>query len=127
MQDYVVWGLLAVVAAYLLLRPGVPAEARLSPQALRGRLAAEPGLQLVDVRTPGEFAEGHLQGARNIPLDALAGSLGELSKDKPLALYCRSGNRSGTALRLVRAQGFPQAQHLEGGILAWQREGLPLR
>jgi phage shock protein E len=127
MQNYLIWGSLAVLAAYLFLRPAPPAEARLSPQALRDRLAAEAHLQLVDVRTPQEFAEGHLKGAKNIPLDSLEARLGELAKDQPLALYCRSGRRSATALGLVHARGFEQAQHLEGGILAWQQQGLPLK
>lgn len=125
MPNYL-WMALAVLALYLFLRPGAPAEARLSPQALRGRLQAEPQLQLIDVRTPEEFHGGHLKGAKNIPLDELQARAGELSKDKPLALYCRSGNRSATALRIVGSLGFKGAQHLEGGILAWQREGLPL-
>ena len=120
------WMALAIFVLYLFLRPGAPAEARLSPQALRGRMRAEPALQLIDVRTPEEFQAGHLKGAKNIPVDQLQARAGELSKDEPLALYCRSGNRSASALRIVGSLGFKGAQHLEGGILAWQREGLPL-
>ncbi len=121
-----VWVALAIVAPYLFFLRRVPAEARLNPQALRGRIQAEPGLQLVDVRTPEEFQGGHLKGAKNIPVDQLQSRAGELSKDKPLALYCRSGSRSASALRIVTGLGFKSAQHLEGGIMAWQREGLPL-
>lgn len=119
------WLALGLLALYLFMRPSVPAEARMSPQTLRGRMAEEAQLQLVDVRSPAEFSEGHLKGAKNIPLDELQGRVGELSKDKAVALYCRSGARSGRALSLLLSQGF-KAQHLEGGILAWQREGLPL-
>ena len=55
---------MALLVAYLLLRPSVPSESRMTAQALCGRLAAEPNLQLVDVRTPAEFAEQHLKGAK---------------------------------------------------------------
>ncbi len=125
-MNYILGGALGALIIFFILRSGAPAESNMTPQELRARIATEPGLQLIDVRTAGEFAAEHLKGAKNIPVDALASRLGELAKDKPIALYCRSGNRSGTALRLLQEQGFTQVKHLPGGILAWQSEGLPL-
>jgi phage shock protein E len=70
------------------------------------------GAALVDVRTPGEFAGGHADGAVNIPLDALGGRLAELDallggdRTKPLVVYCRTGRRSGIAQRLLTKRGY---------------------
>ena len=63
---------------------------------------------VVDVRTPEEFAQAHVQGARNIPVQALAQRYTELGNDKqvPIVLYCRSGARSAVAAKLLRDHGF---------------------
>ncbi len=69
---------------------------------------------LLDVRDPGEFAAGHAPDARNIPLNTLRSSLGELSKARPLAVYCAVGGRAHNAVRLLREHGF-DASNLSGG------------
>jgi rhodanese-related sulfurtransferase len=81
--------------------------------------------QLVDVRTPAEFAAGHLPGAVNIDIYGadFEKRLAALDKNAPLYLYCRSGGRSGQALALARSLGFKKAVHLQGGILAWEAAG----
>jgi len=81
---------------------------------------------LIDVRTPQEFATGHLAHAVNLPLDQLAAHLAELPRDKPLVLYCRSGRRAKAALQLLEQHGFTQLYEIEGSILRWQQEGRPL-
>ncbi|MFN8378001.1 MAG: rhodanese-like domain-containing protein [Anaerolineae bacterium] len=81
--------------------------------------------QLIDVRTPEEFASGHLPNAVNIPLDELPNRLGEVATDEPVVLYCRSGNRSGQAAQLLASEGYTQVLDL-GGIVAWQAAGLPV-
>jgi rhodanese-related sulfurtransferase len=79
----------------------------------------EAGARLVDVRTPEEFSAKHLPAAVNLPLQTLAGRLGELEpKDKPIVLYCRSGHRSGLAADMLRNAGF-QAVHDLGPMSAW--------
>ena len=83
-------------------------------------------LQLIDVRTQGEYAAGHLAQARLIPLQELETRLGEIDKSKPILLYCRTGHRSGQALKLLVGKGFPDVRHIEGGIVAWQAAGLPV-
>ncbi|MBL8145321.1 MAG: rhodanese-like domain-containing protein, partial [Anaerolineae bacterium] len=70
--------------------------------------------QLVDVRTPEEFASGHLPGAVNIPLQELPGRLGEIAVGEPVVLYCRSGNRSGQAAQLLAGEGYTQILDLGG-------------
>lgn len=78
-----------------------------------------PGALLVDVRTPEEYAAGHIPGSRNLPLDALQG-IGALApgRDTPLFLYCRSGARSGQAARMLQATGYTRVTNI-GGILRY--------
>lgn len=69
---------------------------------------------LLDVRDPDEFTDGHAPGARNLPLNSLRDALDEISKDRPLAVYCAVGGRAHTAVRLLRQHGF-DAANLSGG------------
>lgn len=87
-----------------------------------------PGTVLIDVRTPQEFAAGHIEGAVNIDVSAsgFETALGELDPKVPYAVYCRSGNRSAKALAVMEHLGFVSAYHLDGGIGAWTRSGRPL-
>lgn len=73
------------------------------------------GFDLLDVRDPDEFAAGHAPGARNLPLNTLRNSLGELSRERPLAVYCAVGGRGHNAVRLLRQHGF-EAANLSGGF-----------
>lgn len=87
-----------------------------------------PGTVVLDVRTPAEFATGHIEGAVNIDVrgSGFEAALGELDPQVPYAVYCRSGNRSATALAVMEHLGFTAAYHLDGGIGAWTRSGRPL-
>lgn len=85
-------------------------------------------VQLVDVRTPEEFAEGHIKGAKNINVfdrNFIEEAQEKLDKSRPVAVYCRSGKRSADAARLLTAKGYHVA-NLEGGILAWKQAGEPI-
>lgn len=84
-----------------------------------------PGTIILDVRTPEEFAAGHLVGAVNVDVNGadFLGALAGYDKTVPYAVYCRSGNRSGTAVSLMAEAGFTAAYHLGGGIGAWQDAG----
>jgi Rhodanese-related sulfurtransferase len=64
------------------------------------------GAKIIDVRSPGEFSSGAYPKAKNIPLDRIESRMGELSKDKPLVLYCASGARSAQAVRILKRAGF---------------------
>ena len=66
----------------------------------------ESGAVLIDVRSPGEFASGHINGSVNIPLDRIGSQLQVLKKDKPIVVFCRSGNRSKAAKGLLEQKGF---------------------
>ena len=89
---------------------------------------ADPDFVLLDLRTPPEFAAGHLEGAVNIDYYGaeFAARIGALDRSKTYLVYCRTGNRSGKALPLFDRLGFGSVIHLTHGIVAWQRQGLPL-
>jgi phage shock protein E len=81
--------------------------------------AVAKGARLVDVRTTDEFADGHLDGAVNIPVQDLEARLAEVGpKDKPVVVYCRSGGRSARAKRLLEGAGYTSVIDL-GGIGNW--------
>jgi rhodanese-related sulfurtransferase len=83
-------------------------------------------LFLLDVRTPEEYAEGHIAGAVNVPYDQLATRLAEVPKDKDVVLYCRSGRRAGIAADVLAANGYKRLAHLEGDMIAWTEKGRPV-
>ena len=80
------------------------------------------GVTVIDVRTPAEFAEGHLPGAVNANVEdpAFSAMLGQLDPDADYAVYCRSGNRSRVAIDAMTQAGLTRTVGLEGGIGAWQ-------
>lgn len=79
----------------------------------------QSGAKLVDVRTPAEYAEKHLPGAVNIPVQELEARINELEpKDQTLILYCRSGSRSSGAYEQLKKQGFSKLHDL-GAMSAW--------
>jgi thioredoxin 1 len=97
----------------------------LSPDAFESGLQMS-GIQLVDVRTPEEFAGGHLEGAINIDIkspDFSSRIASELDKDQPVYVYCRSGGRSASAGEYLAAQGYSEIYDLKGGILSWMDSG----
>lgn len=109
-------------------QPAGPAIAQMNVAELQRRLADRESLQLIDVRSPEEFQyDGHISGARLIPLHALAHRLSEITADTPVALICRSGNRSQVAAEMLVRQGFTDVSNVQGGMIAWQRAGLPTR
>jgi phage shock protein E len=83
-------------------------------------------LFVLDVRTPEEFAEGHVPGAVNVPHDQIAARLDQVPKDKDVVLYCRSGRRAGLAAELLAANGYTRLSHLEGDMPAWVERGRPV-
>lgn len=99
----------------------------LEPKAFITELKKDSGM-LIDVRTPEEFAEGHLSGAVMIDYknETFAQEINKLPKDKPVYLYCRSGKRSAAARDLMLKRGFKKVVHLNGGIEEWQNAGLPV-
>ena len=84
--------------------------------------------QLLDIRTPEEFATGHLKDATlmNFYDKDFRDRLLNMNRHQPTIIYCRSGNRSGQALEIMRALGFKNVYEVRGGILAWQASGFPV-
>jgi phage shock protein E len=99
----------------------------MSQEALLQHLAQHPDhLFVLDVRSPQEFAEGHIARAVNVPYDQLATRLAEVPKDKDVVLYCRSGRRAGIAAEVLAANGYTRLSHLEGDMIAWTEQGRPV-
>jgi len=93
----------------------------------QGAILHKQGALLVDVRTPAEYAAGHAPGAVLIPLDQIERRMGELgAKERPIALICRSGNRSGQAQSILERAGFTSTVNVAGGMNEWARAGLPV-
>ncbi len=84
-------------------------------------------VKVLDVRTPEEFAAGHLAGAENIDFYAtdFADQIDTLDKGDKYVVYCRSGNRSGQATELMAQKGFTAVTDVDGGIVAWEAADLP--
>lgn len=98
-------------------------------ETLRELLASGQGPQLIDVRTPDEFAAGHIEGAYNVPLDLLREHRAELRAhlDETVVLICRSGQRAAQAEQALAGTGLPNLRLLAGGISAWEAAGAPVR
>ena len=89
------------------------------------RLGTE-GHVLLDVRTRDEVRAESIAGALHIPLDRLETEAARLKGYASIHVICRSGGRSSLAANLLRSMGMPQAKSVSGGILAWQKAGLPI-
>ena len=116
---------LLLVALSVAFAGAVPAaEAPTAPAALAAKIDAGTAPLVLDVRTPEEFAAGHVPGAVLIPHDQLEARIAELGEPREVVVYCRSGRRSGLAEPVLEAHGFRVSQ-LEGSWNAWSAAGLP--
>jgi rhodanese-related sulfurtransferase len=88
---------------------------------------AEPAPMLVDVREPSEFQMLRVPGAVLLPLSGFTTRYEELPRDRPLLIMCAVGGRSARATDFLRANGYPDATNITGGITAWNAAGLPVR
>lgn len=95
-------------------------------KALVHQKGSDTSLDFVNVCSPAEYKEQHIQGVRNVPLDTLKARVGEFSDKKQVYIHCRSGRRGATAIETLRALGV-QAEliNVSGGLLAWNEAGLP--
>ncbi len=103
----------------------VESSSRLTAAQLVERRTETAGLQLVDIRNPGETTAGTIPGAAEIPLARITESLTALDADAPVVLYCASGYRSQMAASVLRAAGFADVSDLLGGFTGWDGAGLP--
>jgi rhodanese-related sulfurtransferase len=106
-----------------------PVSSLVSPRELYAGSSAEQPPVVIDVRGPGEYAAGHVQGAVNIPLGQLSRKLKQIPRDQPVVTYCnmhhRGESRGERAAALLREQGY-QARTIDGGYPAWKEAGMPV-
>lgn len=115
MEKILIFAALAVVLFLLISK--MSGGDRISSEDARAKVAA--GAMLLDVRTPAEFGSGHIEGAKNIPVQELDSRLNDVgSKDQTIVVYCRSGARSGRAQSILSANGYEDVHNL-GPKSAW--------
>ena len=83
---------------------------------------------IIDIRSVAEYKNGHIRGAKNVPLSELTSKIEKFTdyRNKPVLLYCNSGNTTSKAIRLLKKAGFEKISNLEGGIMAWREASMPL-
>ncbi len=131
LNNLLLFAALAVVMVMLI-------KAELDHQANRGSfLSPSMAIRLMnnhsdalvlDIRTAADFKNGHIKGAKNVPLSDFAGSVDGLKADKsePVLIYCNSGSTVSRAIKLLKKAGFEKVNNLEGGIAAWKEANMPL-
>jgi len=120
---------LLVLAMYLPIACGTQAQTGALPPAQFQQQLSTTHPQLLDVRTAGEYQQGHLADALQADWtkrEEFTERVKYLDKNKPLLVYCASGGRSGQAAEWLSAQGFSQVINLSGGMIAWKQAGLPV-
>jgi len=119
-----------LIVGMLVALPLVAGDVGLIDQdGLLARMAQKDAdLVILDVRTPEEYAAGHVPGAVNMSHDQVAARLPELSayKSMDVVVYCRTGRRTNLALEVLKTNGFERLWHLEGDMLAWQAQNRPV-
>lgn len=105
----------------------MPASGDVTQADLSDRIGSADAPFLLDVRTPGEYAEGHVPGAVNVPHDQLAAHLSELAAhpSDEVVVYCERGGRAALAIETLEGAGFSGVRHLAGDMAGWRAAGLP--
>ena len=83
---------------------------------------------IIDIRVEADYKKGHIKGAKNIPLADMASNLDKYAtyKNKPVLIYCNTGNSATRAIKLLKTAGFEKIKNLGGGIAAWKEANMPL-
>jgi len=130
MKKRFVAGIVVLVAGVLVLsgcssKPGAITNMNVKDFAVKSQ---EAGVVVLDVRTPGEFSQGHIQGAMNIDVEASTfdSEIAKLDKTKTYAVYCHSGRRSAIATATMAKVGFTHIFNLENGLSDWLSQGMPV-
>ncbi|HEY3316989.1 MAG TPA: rhodanese-like domain-containing protein [Coriobacteriia bacterium] len=114
-----IWGLAAMVllaVGIAVTRPAASIREDIGNAQLRDLQAK--GARIVDVRSPGEFAIGHIQGAENVPVEQIS-QLASWGRDTAIVVYCATGARSYNAAQWLAGQGFTKVYNLKAGVAAW--------
>jgi rhodanese-related sulfurtransferase len=107
--------------------PAAPVE-HLDPAGAERLLEQKPGAVVLDIRTPAEYASGHIEGAVNLDFNApgFADELAKLDRDATYVVHCGTGGRSTRSLEIFERLGFRSVAHLDGGLNAWREAGKPV-
>lgn len=103
-----------------------PSINQLEPAQVQSMAAQSPEPYLLDVRTAGEYKQGHIHGADLIPLDELSTKIAKIPKGREIICICESGSRSSVAARQLSTQGY-KVSNMRGGMSRWVRAGLPVK
>jgi len=112
--------------AALAEAPELTEAPSISASELHERRESGTAPLVIDVRTAGEYASGHIPGAVNIPFDEVAQRISEIDAPEGVALYCMVGPRARKGETALLASGYEHVLHLEGGLAAWQKAGFPV-
>lgn len=118
-------------SALLLLGALIPAARAASPSITADEImalkkSAPRELFLLDVRTPGEFAQGRIGGSVLIPISDITGRLGQIPRNRKIVVVCASGARSGAVASYLIDNGYGWVRNYSGGMFDWTRRGLPV-
>ena len=128
LSDKLFWVALVVMGIYFLYQKGIIGAnfESVEPKVAYEMIQTDDNLTLLDVRTVEEFRkDGKIAGAKLIPLGALPKNLDMLDKSKKVLVYCRSGNRSTSAARILEGNGYTVI-NMSGGMIKWRAEKLPV-
>ena len=104
-----------------------PSNPSISAVEFSKKITELPGAPIIDVRTPGEFSQGHLKNAVNFDISAgeFENQIASLDKSKPVLVYCLSGSRSIYAVSIMQSKGFKEVYEMNGGMMKWRAANLP--
>jgi rhodanese-related sulfurtransferase len=117
--------LLLLIGGFSFKNANAQSGGLLDANAFEKMLQSDKTVQLVDVRTPSEFAEGHIAGATNHDFYAtdFAQKIAKLDKKRPVMVYCAAGGRSASAAEQLKKLGFGKVYDLDGGMGVWKKAG----
>ncbi len=114
---WAVIGIAVLVIGFMAFSPAEGTVENVDARRLADLVAS--GVRVIDVRTEGEYAAGHIAGAELVPIDRFAQAAATWDRTVPLAVYCATGQRSTTAVNHLSGQGFEKVYHFNAGLVAW--------
>ncbi len=122
---YIVIAVVLVIFAFLVFGSNKPADTPAQIDTATGYQKFQEGAFLLDVRTPEEWVEYHVDGATLIPLDELESRISEVPSDQDVVVICNSGNRSVVGQDILLSAGYSNVYSISGGIQGWMKAGYP--
>ncbi len=128
MSKRVLSGVVVLIAGVLLLAGCSSSNGAITNMDAKdfSSITQQSNVVILDVRTPGEFSQGHIEGAMNIDVEASTfdAEIAKLDKTKTYAVYCHSGRRSGIATQTMAKMGFKHLYNLQNGLSDWMSQGM---